>query len=277
MQKSIKRSAKWVLGLLLLAALAWAAAELSGQANKAAADAGSNSADTEMASLDMVKPSTKAPNCDWQLEKSLKGQIDQKDKEYVGLVNQAKSEIEKTGKVADATKSKVQKAAAEFKALNDSYADMWSKCNCKTRSKLAREVGATRIKSADVVVSEINSDKIKELEAQQAKMNAARQEYVAEAKTDLSPADKAAVKASVGPRLQKTGSNLASLAQQITGLMDQVKGQATKGGGLSALGGMASGGGPSALLSPLQSLMSMVQSMIGNVKNMTSDLTAIGG
>ena len=41
-----------VLGLILLAAaLVWAAAELSGQANSLAQDAGSNSADMEMVTL----------------------------------------------------------------------------------------------------------------------------------------------------------------------------------------------------------------------------------
>ena len=61
--------------LLLLAAIAWAAAELSGQANAMAMDAGSNSAEMESASLETLKkPKNEkaAPNCDWAMERDLR-------------------------------------------------------------------------------------------------------------------------------------------------------------------------------------------------------------
>ena len=274
----------WVLWILLaLTAVGWAVAELSGQANKSAADAGASSADMEMASMDTIKPSKKSPTCDWKLEKSLRAQLTKLDKEYKPLVTKAQSEADATGKVSDATGSKLTQSAAAFKKASDQYADMWDKCKCTSRANLARESGATRVASAELIVAGADSDKADALKAQQEKMNDARHTYAQEAKdnNELSAADKAAIKASVAPRAQKLMGDTGKLVTQIGNLLNQVKSQANPASLVSGAGGCASkaASGSSAspadsatsLLSPVTSLFSLAQGLASNAKSLSDD------
>lgn len=84
--------------------LVWAGMNLMGQSNKSAADAGSSAADMEMASLDSIKQSTKSA-CDWNQERALRKKIDAADASYRTKLAGAKSEIERTGEVSEATRS----------------------------------------------------------------------------------------------------------------------------------------------------------------------------
>lgn len=61
----------WAFLALLIAGLVYAGAELPGQANKNAADAGSTGADMEMASLDTIKQS-QTSKVNWNEERSLR-------------------------------------------------------------------------------------------------------------------------------------------------------------------------------------------------------------
>ena len=87
-----KRRFWLILGLLILAAaLVWAAAELSGQANGLAQDAGNNSADMEMTTLNTIKKPARTkdaaapPACDWAKERGIKSSIDANDAQYKNL------------------------------------------------------------------------------------------------------------------------------------------------------------------------------------------------
>ena len=265
-----------ILFLLALTVVVWAAAELSGQANKSAADAGASSADMEMASLDTIKPSKKAPDVDWKKEQQIRKQLEDQDKAYKPLVNNARKEADSKGIVSDPTRKQLLSAAGKFKETSYAYADVWEKGKCTTRAKLAREAGDTRVASADLIASGADSKKADALKAQQAKMNEARNIYAKEAKAndELSPADKAAIKTSVMPRAQKLVGDTAGLVTQITKLLDQVKSQASPAGLLGSLSS-GSGSSPTSLLSPVTSLLSLAQGLASNAKSLVSDTTLL--
>lgn len=282
MGKKLKRSLLWALLLLALAGLVWAAAELSGQANKSAADAGSNAADMEMASLEMIKPSKTAPNCNWALEKKLRKELERIDKDYRKILARAQSDIAgNSGKVSPETRAKGMKSAELFKATSEKYAAMWDKCKCTSRAKLARETGESRMKSAAMAFNDVDSDNVDAYNEQQDSMAAARRAYVEDAKTDLSDKDRAALKSNLLPKAEKIADNLAALGQGVTGLLGQIQSQATDP---VAIGGCArqvvsdtgpEAGSATALLSPVKSLMSLIQSMTGNVQGMISDIMTL--
>ena len=277
-----------ILALLALTAVGWAISELSGQANKSAADAGASSADMEMASLETIKPSQKSPPCDWALEKRLRLQLEKQDKAYKPLVEKARAETSAKGEVSAATGKQLMASAQAFKKTSDQYAGMWASCKCATRANLARETGATRLASAELIVSGADSDKADALKAQQNKMNEARHEYAAEAKAndELSDKDKAAIKASVTPRAQKLMTDTGNLVVQITNLLIQIKAQASPAGLISGVGGCASKaatGGATAsasdsameLLSPVTSLLSLAQGLASNAKGLMDDTSML--
>lgn len=269
----------WALLMTLVTGLVWAGLELSGQANKSAADAGSNAADMEMASLDTIKKPSNGPAIDWKKESALKKKVDQADAAYRTQLSKAQSNITVTGKVEPATRDAGLKAATTFQQACENYAAFWDKNNGKTRAKLAREAGASRIKSADMAFNDISSEKVEAYNAQQDSLRAAQQGYFAEAKNDLSAQDKAALKAGLQPRMNTMMSNMSNLVQQVVGLLSQVRQAA--GGGLSvggcakqAVSSAASGSDPvSGLFSPVQALLSLAKSMLSNAQSMNTDLT----
>lgn len=276
------RRVKYIIGLvLLLAAVAWAASQLSGQANAAAADAGANSLEMEKISLDMItepKPKKNPPSCDWQEEKRMRKLIEENNTAYGDLVAKAKSESTNQEKVSSETASAVKDSATKYASLQENYAKMWDACSCKTRAKLSRELAESRIKNADVVANEINSDKIEAMQAQQEKLNQARQEYVEQAKNDeeLTPEDKKEVAVKLIPRTKMVATNIAKLVQEVVGLMQQVQetASAAKGGsgmlstGFKALKGLTEGN----LFMPVKALLSLCKSMATSAEALLSDL-----
>lgn len=281
-----------VLVATLVCGLVWAALELSGQSNKSAADAGSSAADMEMASLDSIKPSTSAPEGANQ-ETAIRNKIQQADSAYKKQLAKAKSEINANGKVSESTRSAGMSAAHKYKAANDEYAAYWDGKNCASRAKLAREVGESRVKSADMAFNDASSDKIAAYNKQQDKVRKAQKEYMKDAKTDVSDADRADIKSSLMPRLKTLSGDLTGLIGTVTGLLSQVQQQV--GGSFSldtaSIGGCARKAveeGPamatkasnlaensSELLAPLTSLLSLLQSMASNVTGMISDISSL--
>lgn len=284
--KALKRIRPiWIVfGLLALCAIAWAVAELSGQANKTAADAGRSSTDLTLASLDTIKPSQKAPPCDWKLERSLKQQLDAMGSSHKQIENKARSEAASTGQVSEATRIELLSSATEFKNVSDQYADMWMACNCLTRANLAREAGQNMVAGAEVIAYGADASRADALKTQQARLNEARSAYTKEAvdNKELSAADKAAIKTSVVPRAQQLVTDTTSLVSELTGLLDNVRSQATPAGLVSGLGGCASGGGAASggdvaasLISPVSSLLSLAEGLLTNAQSLLSDATML--
>ena len=289
MPKIIRRHKKalMTIGLiLLLAAIVWAAAELSGQANSMAQDAGSNSAELEMITLDTLKkPSKQPPPCDWQKEKQLRHKITENDAKYKELIAKTKSEVKSSGKVSEATQGEVLAQANAYRDLQNQYSSMWESCNCKTRANLAAKLGTTRIKSAAVVVSEIDQEKLDEMNAAQEEMKVARREYAkkAAANDELSEADKKDIQANVIPQISNMTTTMMKFVQEIAGLMNEVQQSAQKmTSGKSGIGGlfgaaksMVSTG--TGLFKKVQTLSTVAQNMTKNVQDTMSDAQTLIG
>lgn len=282
-KKKFRKILIWTLAVTLLAGLVWAVNDQLGQSNKIAADCGSNAAKTDMASLSSIKPTKAKSKIDWKQEKALKDNTFQVDAEYMKILDTANKELATASKVSDATRSSGIAAANSFKEACEQYALFWDKNKGQTRAKLSREVGASRVKSAEMAFNSIDKDKIEAFNKQQDSMRKAQSEYMSEAKTDLSPADKAALKADLTPRVQNIANNLTALVQSLTGLLNQVKDQMGSGGISAAVGGCAttggSGGSPAsnvaALLTPLNSLMTLLKGMITNAQGLMADLNGL--
>jgi len=282
------KKALMVVGIfLLLAAIAWAAAELSGQANSMAQDAGSNSAELEMVTLDTLKkPSKQPPPCDWQREKQLRHQITENDARYKELISIAKSEMKSGGKVTEGTQKEVLSQAESYNDLQAQYSSMWNDCNCKTRANLAAKLGTTRVKSAAVVVSEIDQKKLDEMNAAQQEMKAARREYVkkASANDELSSEDKKAVEANAIPQVSKLMEVMAKFVQNIAGLMNEIQKSAQDSSLGSCITGIYStvksfifSGSDSTLLQKVQTLSTVAQNMSANVQDTMADAQTLAG
>lgn len=265
----------------LTAGLVWAGAELLGQANKSAADAGSNAADLEMASLDMIKPSTNAPNVNWSQEKSLRQQMEANTAQYNKLVNSLNGQ-----KASESTYAQGMKLAHAFRDLSEKYAAVWDAAgNCQTRARLAREVGLSRVASAEMAFNGTDADKIDASTKQLKKLQDARSEYVADAKQDLDPADRKSLQDNLLPKAQNLLTSVTTLSTQVTSLLKDVTSQASSlaSGDLSAIGGCArqaasgssSDNPATALLSPVKALSSMVASMLSSVKGLISDIMSL--
>lgn len=276
----------WILLIILaICALAWAVSELSGQANKSAADAGMAAADFEMASFETITPSQTAPPCDWALEKKTRQEIEKIDADYKKAAAKAQGESGGAKGVSDATKKSVMDLAKKFKDASDRYATMWDACNCKSRATLAREAGASRVTSADMLVSGADSDKAKAVNKQHEKLNKARNAYVKEAvaNNELSEADKKKMKANLLPRAEKVVTDTASLTKRVSSLLDQAKSEGNKaatttsgGIGLGTIG-KATGSASNAMsiTNSLTSLLSLSQSMSKNATSLVSDITVL--
>ena len=279
--------------------LTWAALELAGQSNKSAADAGSSAADMEMASLDTIKPSTSNPD-GANKETAIRGKIQKADNDYKRQLAKAKSEVNNSGKVSSGTRELGMAAAHRYKAANNEYAAYWDGKNCASRAQLAREVGESRVKSADMAFNDVSSAKVDAYNSQQSRVRTAQKAYIKDAKTDVSDSDRAAIKADITPRLKKVDSDLSALDDVIASLLKQVQQQIGGGSGFDLTVPSVSGCAqkakssvlsavpttPSAasnmnvnelnaLLGPLKSLLSLVQSMGGNVGGMISDISSL--
>lgn len=265
----------------LAAGLVWAGAELLGQANKSAADAGSNAADLEMASFDMIKPSSNAPNVNWSQERSLRKQMEANTAQYKKLVSGLDGQA-----VSESTRSQGMNLAYAFRDLSEKYAAVWDAAgNCQTRAQLAREAGLSRVASAEMAFSGADADKIDAYNEQMEKLQNARSSYVADAKEDLSAEDRKSLQDNLLPKAQNLLGNVTTLSEQVSNLLNEVTAEAGSltGDPMAAIGGCArqTGSGASsdnpamALLSPVKALSSMVMSMMSNVKGLISDIMSL--
>jgi hypothetical protein len=281
MFKKARKVTLWVLLSMFVAGLLWAAADLLGESNKQVADAGSNAADMEMASLDSVKPEAKAKSKGVSREVSLKRTIAQLDKNYQARLNTAKSELAAGGEVREATRNAGLKIAADFKAANDQLASWYDGHGLASRAQVCRSVGESRVASADMAFNKIDSGKIDAYNTKQDALSAAVKAYLADAQNDLSPEERAQIKSSLGSRLQQLSGNLTQLVSSVMNLLNQVQSGASP---MAAAGcaakQVASGAGASdmagSLLSPLTSLLSLVKGMASKVQGMLSDINAFG-
>jgi hypothetical protein len=272
----------WVSILLAFCAIAWAVSELSGLANKSAADSGLASADLEMSSLETIqKPAKNPPPVNWTEEARLRKELARLDNEYKSIAVTAQEQARQG--INDATRSALLAAAGKFKTTSDQYASVWEKGNCVTRARLAREAGASRVASAGLIVAGADKNKIEALSAQQNKLNEARKAYIAEAKAnqELSAKDKAALKSNLIPKAQKLVSDTTNLITQVTDLLNQIRQQANPSALVGGVSGCATTGGKSAgdsvsqLLSPVTSLLSLVKGLAGNAQGLVSDITSL--
>jgi DNA repair ATPase RecN len=272
----------WVSILLAFCALAWAVAELSGMANKSAADSGLASADLEMSSLETIqKPTKNPPPVDWKQEQQLRKELAKLDAEYKSVAVTAQSQASQG--IDDSIRTALLAAAEKFKATSDRYADVWEKGKCITRARLARETGASRMASAELIIAGADSNKIEALNTQQDKLNEARKAYIEEAKVnqELSAEDKTALKSNLMPRAQKLVSDTAGLVTQVADLLNQIQQQASPSALVGGVSSCATTGGKSAddsvsrLLSPVTGLLSLVRGLAGNAQSLVSDITSL--
>ena len=293
MKAWIKEHRKLVLVFLVLVAatLVWAGAELSGQANKSSADAGSNSMDMEMATMDTVQPpkdekkakKAEAPNCDWQAERDIRKQIDANNEEYKGYADKAQSERNSAGVVSAPTKEKVLGLAQEYKGLNDDYAAMWDACNCKTRAGVARDAGNTRVSSADVLVADqIDDTKTDKLEADQQKLRTSRRAYVEEASKndELSKQDKQNIRTNTLPKAQAVVQNATAYLSQIQSLVNQIQSAASmvssgNVAGMASCAARSAASGDIELLTSVKTLLALATSLLGNAEDLQADVEMI--
>lgn len=272
--------------MLALTAIAWAAGDLLGSANEQSANAGKSSSVSAFATMDTIKPQQKpAPNVDWALEKQLRNELKDLEHAYLPVADQAKAETVADGKVSDSTRTQLLDIAHAYKDTSDKYADNWAKGNCITRANTAREAGNTLLASAELMVSEVSSEKSDALKTQQARMNDARGAYAKEAhdNNELSAADKADIKANVVPGAEMLVSNATDMVAQVFGLLDEVRTSASPAGLVGGVGGCASksatsggaGAGTAGLLGPVSSLYSLAEDLLSNAKSLLSDATLL--
>jgi hypothetical protein len=273
----------WAYILLGFCAIGWAVSELSGLANKSAADSGLASADMEMSSLETIrKPAKNPPPVDWTQEARLRKELERLDDVYKKVA--ANAQKQSSQGVDKATSAALLAAADKFKATSDQYADVWEKGKCATRARLAREAGATRVTSAEVILAGADKNKIEALTAQQKQLNAARKAYIDEAKAnqELSAEDKADLAKNLMPKAQKLVTDTANLVKQVTDLFNQVRQQANPSAMVGGLSGCATTGDKPAaedsvsqLLSPVTSLLSLVKGLAENAQGLVSDVTTL--
>lgn len=278
-----------VLGsILLVAALVWAAVELSGQVNSLAQDSGSRSADMETLTMDSIRKPTKTatsakpPACDWKKEQSIRKAIAANDAKYKQLRAKAQSEMAATGKVTSGTRNDVLSTASAYKGLCEQYAVMWDACNCRTRAKTARATGESRVKSAIVVVSGLENGTLEAMRAAQKSMRDARREYAFAAGDagEISTEDQADIRANLIPRVQTFIQGLTDFLNKvgrfITDAQSGFFGGGSEGGG---------GGGGSEMqdqktqqaVTQARSVQSTGTSMLMEAKDMMVDVKYLAG
>jgi hypothetical protein len=280
MIRKTRKFAFWLLIFTLMAGLLWAGAELLGESNKATADAGSNSADMEMAAGDLVKPDAKVKAKGVSKEVTLKKKIAQIDNAYRVKLDAAKSEIASGGEVKEGTRSAGLKLARDYKDANDQLASWYDGHGNASRAEVCRAIGESRVASAEMAFNKIDSDRIDASNSKQDALNKAVKAYLADAKNDLSDAERAQVKSSVAPRLQQLSGNLDQLVSTVMNLLRQVQ---SSSGPMAAAGcaakTVATSSDPSdvagSLLMPLKSLLSLVKGMAGNISALISDVNAL--
>lgn len=277
----------WVLLVMLIAALVYAADALLSQSNKASSDVLAEGCNTEMATLKVSstkqdKAKQSGSNINWNQWTKLEKAVEQADNQYKPWAARANAESSTTGKVSDATRNGGMAAAQKFQTACNAFADFQEKSKCITRAKATRQTGKARVAQADALFNPMDSDKISAYNDEMSALSKARKEALADIKADASSSDLASLKQGLAPRLSNMSSRLTALVQQIVGLLDMIRSQA--GGGLSvgAVAGCmakqaASGGvsGVADLLSPVTNLLSLAKAMVSNVSDMSSEISSL--
>lgn len=283
---------KLLLGALLCAltaGLVWAGAELLGQANRIAADAGASDVNLQMVSIETItkKPAAKAPNVNWSAVSALEKKMQANTTQFNAVLSRAKNESSGASqKVSDGTRSQGMKLANEFNTMSEDLAKIWDAAgNCQTRAKQARAAGASRLATAEMALSSIDADKVSASQKASEALAEARSNFLAEAKKDMDVSDLQALKSAMLPKAQALLTGATALGTQVSGLVSEVTNSAasvTSGDPMAAIGGCArqvtssnSENPAMALLSPVKALSSMVASLISNIKGFISDLTAL--
>jgi hypothetical protein len=224
------------IGLVLLAAfIVWAAAELSGQINQMAQDAGSNAAESQIITLELIRKPVGAQG-NWEQEGKIHKDILTKHDQYSQTAVKAQKEMKEQGQVSAATKEQVHQSAASFKGACDQYSSFWKGAGQPTRADLAAAIGASRQASAEAVAGGMNSETQKALRDGLQAMGKAREVYTKQAveKKELSDADREDVKTRLGPRAKTLVNRTQDFVNRVTNLLTQIQ---------SGMGGGGSGGG----------------------------------
>jgi hypothetical protein len=275
--KRNRKTVIWVLVIFLLTALVWAGNELAGQANARAQDAGSSSYEIEKMSYETIKKPRTSPNCDWKLERALDKKIRNNDEQYGSLVTTAKADVSSSGKVSSGTSKKVLDLASDYKSLMDKYSDMWGSCKCVTRSNTAKSLGKSRVKTAAVIVSELDQAKLNEMNSAQAELKASRREYAeqARAKNEISIEDKVTIQKTVLPRANDLVANIANLVQSVINLLSDVSQTVSEASGGGLIGCAKAVSSVPRLLSDVQTLLTIVKSLSSDAEALVTDANTL--
>lgn len=276
-----------IIFLLGAAALVWAVAELSGQANSLAQNTGSNSAEMEMVTLNLIKKpartinSPKPPPCNWKQERQIKKALDANDARYSQLKKKAKQEMKSTGRVSSSTAAQLRSTAKAFDNLCRQYASMWEACNCRTRAKTARKSGLARVRSAEVVINAFDNNKLDEMRKAQKEMKDARREYAYKAidGSEISAVDQKDIRENIIPQIDGMISRFTELVNKITSIIMDIK------GGFSGGGSPHGGGRDDSQATPevrqavqrMESVRSTGNDMLVQARELKSDAVGLAG
>jgi hypothetical protein len=233
----------FTIGLVLLAAfIVWAAAEISGQVNQLAQDAGSHSADVEILSLETIRKPVGVQG-PWDKEAKIRKDILAKQSQYDKLRTKARSEAGKAGAVSEATKAEVQASIQAFKGSCDEYSAFWQSVGQPARADLASVVGQIREKSGKVLVNPYDAKVQKSLQECQKHLRQSRDRYVRHAITskDISPQDRADMEKTLLPRVESLYQRLKAFSNTVSNFILQIQ-KKLSGGGCNGGGGGGGGG-----------------------------------
>ena len=230
MMQTMRGRGKKIVVVLVAVGLAgllvWAAKELSGQANRMSQQAGVNSVDYEIAALDsMESPATEEkkpepPPCEWLKLRDLRHEVDANNEAHKKAVDR----IQKDGGANKESKKKLLGLAKEYKEANEEMASLYDDCNCGTKAKTHRELAATRMASAEVVVAnEIESKDLEKLQKSQNRVAEAHTDYAQSVESDnVTPEEKERLRAKVLPTLNGYVKKSAEFVKGVVALVDEV-------------------------------------------------------
>ena len=264
------------LGLLLACSVVWAVADLAGQANQTAANAGLQQSKATLLSLKNAKPTVQKSSINWKKYNDLQNKFNVAADELTKLEDNAQKALA-NGPLSDADKKAGLDAAQKVKTAGEKFAAFQEKSNCITLAKQTRTGIDSLLANADLVFNDIDADKISAASEKNAQFTNAKKDYLADAKTNLSDADKAEMKSNMIPALQDLGTQVNALTGQIANLLSDVKNQVA-GGGVGGLVSCASNAATSdnpaaTLLTPITSLLDLVKNLGTSITDTISALT----
>ncbi len=286
MKKQLAKHKKLWITLVfvsLAVAVGFIWADISGQANVLAQDSGSGSAELEKISVALVKKPKSAPKFNQAMEEELKQKIEANEAAYASAAAKAKNEMYSDEKVSDATRTEVLTLAAEYKDLSDKMAALWDEANLGSRSKLVRQAGSTRVKSAEVLAGQIDEKNLQAMDAEQEKLKSARREYVAEAtaRNEISEEDKADIRKNIVPSANQLVARINGFVQNVTALLAALLESGEAAGGervgcaVHAAEIRAASETP-VFVHSVKVLLAVGKSMLANARALTTDAQQLG-